>query len=329
MTVETRPVFQPYLPRLVVDWRREHPDARFAVVPGSLVSVDISGFTALSERLQAKGRVGAEELILLISGVFEGLIAIAHRHGGDVLKFRGDALLLLFAGDEHEVRACRAASAMQWLDRGDGRDDELRRPGAAADGDGHLLRRLPLLPRRLDASRARRRPAPRRPRLSSSRTRPRAGRCSSAPPRPRRSSRPGSSASGTALRSRPCRRAELGPPVEIDAAEDDLERFIPEPLRRAPRARGRRGRAPHRHGRVPEVLRRRRAARRGGRRGGLPTSSSALGRSVADAAAELGITWLESDIDVDGGKLYLVAGAPTSAGDDEERMLRTLQGDPR
>ena len=112
---QARPVFEPYLPRLVVEWRREHADARFAVVPGSLVSVDISGFTSLSERLQAKGRMGAEELILLISGVFEGLIAIAHRYGGDVLKFRGDALLLLFAGDEHEVRACRAASAMQWL----------------------------------------------------------------------------------------------------------------------------------------------------------------------------------------------------------------------
>ena len=59
MTVQAPPVFQPYLPRLVVDWSREHPDARFAVVPGSLVSLEISGFTDLSERLQAKGRVGA------------------------------------------------------------------------------------------------------------------------------------------------------------------------------------------------------------------------------------------------------------------------------
>ena len=68
MTVQTRPVFQPYLPRLVLDWQRERADAHFAVVPGSLVSADVSGFTSLSERLQAKGRMGAEELILLISG---------------------------------------------------------------------------------------------------------------------------------------------------------------------------------------------------------------------------------------------------------------------
>src|SRR5919198_1380403 len=104
--------FEPYVPRLVAEWPE---DERAREVQGSLVSVDISGFTALSERLQAKGRVGAEELVLLISGVFEGLIRIAHRWGGDILKFRGDALLLLFSGPEHELRACQAASDMQWL----------------------------------------------------------------------------------------------------------------------------------------------------------------------------------------------------------------------
>ena len=31
--------------------------------------------------------------------------------------------------------------------------------------------------------------------------------------------------------------------------------------------------------------------------------------------------FLESDVDVDGGKLMLVAGAPRMVGDDEERML--------
>ena len=42
-----------------------------------------------------------------------GLIEIGRRYGGDVLKFRGDALLLLFDGDLHEERAARAALAMQ------------------------------------------------------------------------------------------------------------------------------------------------------------------------------------------------------------------------
>jgi class 3 adenylate cyclase len=115
MTAETRPIFQPYLPRLAVEWAASSPDLRFRALPGSLVSLDISGFTSLSERLQAKGRLGAEELILLLSGCFEGLIGISARHGGDVLKFRGDALLLLFTGPAHELRAARAAAEMQWF----------------------------------------------------------------------------------------------------------------------------------------------------------------------------------------------------------------------
>jgi class 3 adenylate cyclase len=96
-------------------WAGEDPGERFRELEASLVSIDISGFTSLSERLAARGRAGAEELILLIGGCFEGLIRIAHRHGGDVLKFRGDALLILFSDAHHEERACNAASAMQWF----------------------------------------------------------------------------------------------------------------------------------------------------------------------------------------------------------------------
>src|SRR6266508_4219270 len=81
----------PYLPRLVHEWSTDAQGARFRVLEGSLVSVDISGFTALAERLSAKGRAGAEELVQRISSVFDLLIEEAERHGGDVLKFRGDA----------------------------------------------------------------------------------------------------------------------------------------------------------------------------------------------------------------------------------------------
>ena len=57
--------------------------------------------------------------MLAISGVFEGLIGIANRRGGDVLKFRGDALLILFSAT-HAERG-RAASEMQWFIRRTGR----------------------------------------------------------------------------------------------------------------------------------------------------------------------------------------------------------------
>jgi class 3 adenylate cyclase len=52
---------------------------------------------------------------------------------------------------------------------------------------------------------------------------------------------------------------------------------------------------------------------------------AALGALVGRVTSELGITLLESDIDVDGGKLYLTAGAPSSTGADEERMLRAMR----
>jgi tetratricopeptide (TPR) repeat protein len=79
--VQTRFVFRPYLPELVIDWRRQHGNANFAVMTGSLVSLDIEGFTSLSEQLQVKGRMGAEELIGLVS-------TVAERAGGNPLFVR-------------------------------------------------------------------------------------------------------------------------------------------------------------------------------------------------------------------------------------------------
>src|SRR5262249_40596451 len=114
LTVTTRATgaYAPYLPALARTWPG---NALFRELDATLVSVDLSGFTALSERLAQKGKAGVEELILVISGCFEGRIGIAARHGGDVVKFRGDALLLLFDGDDHANRAARAAAQMQWF----------------------------------------------------------------------------------------------------------------------------------------------------------------------------------------------------------------------
>jgi class 3 adenylate cyclase len=57
--------------------------------------------------------------------------------------------------------------------------------------------------------------------------------------------------------------------------------------------------------------------------------TEALERLVVSAqrvADEHGVTFLETDIDSDGAKIILVAGAPKTAGEDEERLLRTLIG---
>ncbi len=100
----------PYVPRLAATWARE---PAVHTVFGTLISADISGFTALSERLAGFGREGAEELTILLNRCFGEMIEVAHARGGDILKFGGDALLILFTGAAHTARAAAAAVAMR------------------------------------------------------------------------------------------------------------------------------------------------------------------------------------------------------------------------
>ena len=49
-------ILRPYVPRLLLRWLTESPDATFREDEGSMVFVDISGFTKMSERLARHGR---------------------------------------------------------------------------------------------------------------------------------------------------------------------------------------------------------------------------------------------------------------------------------
>ncbi len=63
-------------------------------------------------------------------------------------------------------------------------------------------------------------------------------------------------------------------------------------------------------------------------RSGPVAAAEALHRlvsAVEAATEEQGVAFLASDVDADGGKLILTAGAPTVTGDDEERMLLALR----
>ncbi|HVM09743.1 MAG TPA: adenylate/guanylate cyclase domain-containing protein [Acidimicrobiales bacterium] len=102
-----------YVPRVALAWASEDPEARWRTLHGSLVFADVSGFTALSERLARRGQIGAEELTEVLGHCFAGLLAVAYAEGGTLLKFGGDALLLLFDGHGHELRATRAALGMR------------------------------------------------------------------------------------------------------------------------------------------------------------------------------------------------------------------------
>src|SRR5688572_13965978 len=98
-----------YVPALSVRRFAAHPAAltgpeaeRFQA---AVLFADISGFTALAERLAQRGPAGAEELTRLLNDYFGQLIDLVDAHGGEVVKFAGDALLAWWpVGDEDLTR---------------------------------------------------------------------------------------------------------------------------------------------------------------------------------------------------------------------------------
>jgi len=64
--------------------------------PAAVFFADISGFTPLAERLAHQGPAGTEELRRLLNVFFDQLINLISAHGGDVVKFAGDALLAVW-----------------------------------------------------------------------------------------------------------------------------------------------------------------------------------------------------------------------------------------
>ena len=154
----------PFVPRVVVDWLRVDPEARHRRLEGTLAFVDISGFTALNERLAQKGKLGAEEVTAVMNRTFERLLDVAYAFGGGLLKFGGDALLLFFTGEDHAPRACDAAYGMRTALRELGQPQtsvgtvELkahRSPGAVASWGGIATGSISGGPRSSSSSRAR------------------------------------------------------------------------------------------------------------------------------------------------------------------------------
>ena len=314
----------PYLPRIVRSWSGDPDGSRARTFDGSLVSVDISGFTALAERLQAKGKEGAEELVRRISAVFDGLISAAERHGGDVLKFRGDALLLLFVDDRHAERACGAASDMQWTIEEIGTQEttvgtvELRMSVGVHTEPVNLF--LTEEPHRelLIAGPAATRVFELEDLASAGEIVMSAETAALVDPTWVGDEKDGAL---TMIRLEPGASA-IPPPPAVPGS--DVHEYVPRPLRDHLAVSS--GEAEHRQVTVaflklsetdavlaaegPEALLSR-----------IDTLAAAAGR----ACAAYGITWLESDIDVGAVKLYLTAGAPSTTGDDEEGMLRGLR----
>ncbi|CAE7832636.1 ADCY10 [Symbiodinium sp. CCMP2592] len=89
-------------PRAILEDKHSKYNASKGRFEAVVVFMDASGFTALTESL-ARQAHGAEEIGSCLNNFFGALIEIITRHGGDVLKFSGDALTILWRVEDEGV----------------------------------------------------------------------------------------------------------------------------------------------------------------------------------------------------------------------------------
>ncbi len=315
----------PYLPRLTIQWLANHSNANWREIDGSVVFVDISGFTKLSEHLAKRGRVGAEELADAIGRCFAELLEVAYANGGSLLKFGGDALFLLFHDDGHQERACAAAVAMRRTLRAAGRIDvpglrlSLRMSIGINSGLFHLFlvgdthRELIVTGPAATEVFALESTANAGEILIGARTAA-ALRPSLVGPK---------KGPGWLLRRAP--RAEaLSRRLPVAVTSADLSKGVSVALRRHILA----GVREPEHRMVTVAFLHFSGTDEIVKDGRVATVAEHLGRlvSVVQAAADRhSVSFLGTDGDSDGGKIILAAGAPSNSGDDEGRMLRALR----
>ena len=317
-------VLAPYLPRIALEWDGKS-DERWRTVEASLAFVDVSGFTALSERLAAQGRAGAEEITELLGACFTELLADAYLQGGSLLKFGGDALLLIFDGEGHAARAALAAAAMRRTTRrvGDLKTSvgnvRLRTSAGVHSGEVHLFR-VGKSHHELIVT------GPTSSHVLEMEAAAQAGqvvvsRATAAALDP--SLIGDEHPPGFALRDRAVRPRRTEFPT-APTPPADLEAAVPVALR--PHLLAGTVEPEHRHVAIAfigyrldhEFLASVGAA-------GAADALEELVTSVQDAVDHYGVTFLGTDIDRHGGKILLAAGAPEARDDDSGRMLGALR----
>lgn len=91
------PLLASYVPHLVIQRLESNPEPlsepREEQTSGALLFADIAGFSRLADQLARDNPGGAEELTAILNNYFGHLIRHVTDHGGDVVKFAGDALL--------------------------------------------------------------------------------------------------------------------------------------------------------------------------------------------------------------------------------------------
>src|SRR5262245_56312679 len=314
-----------FVPRLTIDWLRSSPELQWLEVDGTLAFVDISGFTAMSEQLSSLGRAGAEEVTDVMNPTFSALLEEAYGLGGGLLKFGGDALLLLYEGESHAARAARAAFEMRRTLRAIGRPRtsagpvQLRMHAGIHSGrfqfflvgESHreLLVTGPAATRTVEMEGA-----------------SEAGEILLSPETAVEldpSTLGDEKGPGRLLQGAPDVTGSLEPLPDVDGIP--IELAVPRPLRAQLLEVGP-FEGEHRHAAIAFV-------RSSGTDEIISTEGpvaaaeaiEVLARTIEQAADDHDVTFLESDVDRDGGRIILVAGAPQTFGDDEERMLRAAR----
>ena len=319
-------VLAPYVPRLAAEWDLDAPGALWREMEATCCFVDISGFTALSERLARQGRIGAEELTEVLNHVFSRMLGVAYGKGGALLKFGGDALLLAFTGDDHATMATQAAVAMRaalrearTLPTSVGRVN-LRMSVGLHSGVFHLFRVGDIHHELLISGTA----ATETTRMEQTAdageiviSRDTAARLP-----------PGAvgavKGAGRLLRWRQVPDGGPGPAPARPVPPGDVEASVPLALR-VRLAQGA-GESEHRlasvafikFSGVDDLL----------TSGGPDRAAAALDtivRTVQQAAERESVTFLASDIDANGGKIILTTGVPATLEDDEGRLLRAAR----
>ena len=322
-----QPALNPYVPRVLLRHLATTPDDLWWTIDGSVVFVDISGFTKLSEKLAKVGKEGAEQVTDAIEACFTDLLSVAYANEGSLIKFGGDALLLLFEGGDHVASACRSAVWMRRALRDVGRIElpggshlQLRMSVGVHTGTYHFFhvggshRELVVtgpgwtgtvgMEHVADAGEIL---------LSSDIAAKLPPRCIGEP-----------KGSGFLLKREPPGHHISVPDVRYEVDPDAVARCLSTAVRAHVLAGG--GTPEHRQVSIAFI-------HYDGTDGfiadrGPEFVADGLQELLADTQAacdEYGVCFLATDADDDGGKLILTAGAPTITGNDEERMLLALR----
>jgi class 3 adenylate cyclase len=97
----------------------------------ALLFVDMSGYSKITAAIAHRG---AHVMSSVVNAYLERLLHIIHRHGGDVIKFAGDAIIVIWEGDEQELEINVLCAARCVL--------ELQQKAGehAVDGTKHIFR---------------------------------------------------------------------------------------------------------------------------------------------------------------------------------------------